>query len=178
MKLRYERGALADLDEIFAYIAADSREAAGRLVAALTAAVALESNDGLSSRGMMLFGSGFIVTRKEAVHLGLGKRPEIENHVLEYRNGRDLSATPRGLLAIDLFGLSAEKVRQAFPEIYQHLLVNVKPERDVNRDVDIRERWWLFGRTRDEIRPALYSLPRYIATVETAKHLCFSFSMQ
>jgi len=33
MKLRYERGALSDLDEIFAYIAADSREAAGRLVA-------------------------------------------------------------------------------------------------------------------------------------------------
>jgi plasmid stabilization system protein ParE len=31
MKLRYERGALADLDEIFAYIAADSREAAGAL---------------------------------------------------------------------------------------------------------------------------------------------------
>jgi plasmid stabilization system protein ParE len=33
MKLRYERGALADLDEIFAYIVADNREAAGRLVA-------------------------------------------------------------------------------------------------------------------------------------------------
>ena len=33
MKLRYEHGALADLDEIFAYIAADKREAAGRLVA-------------------------------------------------------------------------------------------------------------------------------------------------
>jgi plasmid stabilization system protein ParE len=33
MKLRYERGALADLDEIFAYIAVDSRGAAGRLVA-------------------------------------------------------------------------------------------------------------------------------------------------
>jgi len=33
MKLRYERGALADLDEIFAYIAADNREAAGRVVA-------------------------------------------------------------------------------------------------------------------------------------------------
>ena len=32
MKLRYERGALADLDEIFAYIAADNRKAAGRLV--------------------------------------------------------------------------------------------------------------------------------------------------
>jgi toxin ParE1/3/4 len=33
MKLRYERGALADLDEIFAYIAADSQEAAAWLVA-------------------------------------------------------------------------------------------------------------------------------------------------
>ena len=32
MKLRYERGALGDLDEIFAYIAADNREAAGRVV--------------------------------------------------------------------------------------------------------------------------------------------------
>jgi toxin ParE1/3/4 len=33
MKLRYERGALADLDEIFAYIAADNPQAAARLVA-------------------------------------------------------------------------------------------------------------------------------------------------
>ena len=40
MKLRYERGALADLDEIFAYIAADSREAAGRLVARIERAAA------------------------------------------------------------------------------------------------------------------------------------------
>jgi toxin ParE1/3/4 len=32
MKLRYERGALADLDDIFAYIASDNREAAGRFV--------------------------------------------------------------------------------------------------------------------------------------------------
>jgi toxin ParE1/3/4 len=33
MRLRYERGALADLDEIFSYIANDNREAAARLVA-------------------------------------------------------------------------------------------------------------------------------------------------
>ena len=33
MKFRYERGALADFDEIFSYVAADSRTAAGRLVA-------------------------------------------------------------------------------------------------------------------------------------------------
>jgi toxin ParE1/3/4 len=33
MKLRYERGALADLEEIFSYIAADNPAAAARLVA-------------------------------------------------------------------------------------------------------------------------------------------------
>jgi hypothetical protein len=33
MRLRYERGALRDLDEIFFHIAQDNREAAGRLVA-------------------------------------------------------------------------------------------------------------------------------------------------
>src|ERR1700704_1945141 len=41
MKLRYERGALADLDEIFAYIAADNREAAGCLVNRIEHAAAL-----------------------------------------------------------------------------------------------------------------------------------------
>src|ERR1700724_2526952 len=40
MKLRYERGALADLAEIFAYIAADNREAAGRLVTRIETAAA------------------------------------------------------------------------------------------------------------------------------------------
>jgi toxin ParE1/3/4 len=33
MRLRYERGALRDLDEIFLHIAQDNREAAARLVA-------------------------------------------------------------------------------------------------------------------------------------------------
>ncbi len=38
MKLRYERGALADLDEIFSYIAAENRDAAARLVARIEGA--------------------------------------------------------------------------------------------------------------------------------------------
>ena len=37
MKLRYERGALSDLDEIFSYIAKDNPEAASRLVARIEA---------------------------------------------------------------------------------------------------------------------------------------------
>jgi addiction module RelE/StbE family toxin len=41
MKLRYERGALSDLDEIFSYIAKDNRQAASRLVARIEEVAAL-----------------------------------------------------------------------------------------------------------------------------------------
>ncbi|MEX1116141.1 MAG: type IIL restriction-modification enzyme MmeI [Akkermansiaceae bacterium] len=35
--------------------------------------------------------------------------------------------------------------------------------------------WWLFGKTRADLRLALAGLPRYIATVETSKHCFFTF---
>lgn len=124
---------------------------------------------------MMLFGKGFLVSQAEAEVLGLGRRAGLEKHIRTYRNGRDLMARPRGAMAIDLYGLRPDEVRDHYPEVYQHLLRTVKTERDRNRDADIKARWWLFGRTRDEIRPALAPLQRYIATVETAKHRVFQF---
>jgi hypothetical protein len=130
---------------------------------------------GLSSRGVVLHGDGFIVARDKAGALGLGSRPGLEQHIREYRNGRDLTARSRDVLVIDLFGLRPEDVRSRFPEVYEHLLETVKPERDRNRDKDIRENWWIFGRPRTEIRPALAGLRRYIATVETMQHRLFCF---
>lgn len=86
-----------------------------------------------------------------------------------------LTATPRDVLVIDMFGLTAEELRQRFPAAYQWLLERVKPERDMNRDAGIRQNWWIHGRPRSEIRPALEGLSRFIATVETAKHRVFQF---
>ena len=146
-----------------------------RTGADVAGAVALKANDGLSSRGVMLFGAGFIVTPAEARALGLGTVPGLERHIRPYRNGRDLLATSRGLMVIDLFGISESAVRVRFQSIYQHIMDTVKPERDANRDPAIKRDWWFFGRPRSEIRPALNGLPRYIATVETAKHRIFQF---
>jgi hypothetical protein len=78
-------------------------------------------------------------------------------------------------MVIDLFGLTVDDVRRHFPAIYQWVLERVKPERDQNRDKGIRENWWLHGRPRPELRDYLRGLPRYIATVETAKHRVFQF---
>ncbi|MFZ0436037.1 MAG: DNA methyltransferase [Chthoniobacterales bacterium] len=135
----------------------------------------LRANDGLTYRGMCLFGDGFIIAADTANQLGLGTIQGLEKHIRSYRNGRDLTDKPRGVYVIDLYGLSVDEARQQFPSLYQHLLTNLKPERDANRDKSIRENWWIFGRPRPELRPALQGLSRYIASVETSKHRHFQF---
>ena len=153
----------------------------GRIHADLTAganvagAGQLLANSNLTSRGVMLFGAGFIVTREEALKIGLGRISGIERHIRPYLNGKDLTATPRNVLVIDLYGLVADEVRNRYPEVYQWVLERVKPERDQNRDAAISKNWWLHGRQRPELRSYLEGLPRYIATVETSKHRFFVF---
>jgi hypothetical protein len=141
----------------------------------VTAALALQANDYICSPGVKLHGAGFIVSRQEAVALGLGRREGLDRHIREYRNGRDLTSRPRGVMVIDLFGLTADDVRARFPEVYQHLLAKVKPERDRNNEEYRRVHWWLFGRKNTLMRGFTAGLPRYIATVETSKHRAFQF---
>lgn len=141
----------------------------------LTSCIALTSNSNLTSRGMMLFGSGFIIDVTTAKSCGYGRTPGIEKHIRGYRNGRDITDKPRDVLVIDLFETTPDEVLKAYPELYQHVLNHVKPERDQNRDKQIRENWWLHGRPRPELRDYISGLHRYIATVETSKHRFFVF---
>jgi hypothetical protein len=162
-------------------IAVTLKEDQGRLFADLrigadvASARTLQANLGLSNRGVCLFGAGFIVSPEEAAKLGLGKTPGLERHIRTYRNGHDLTVKPRGVLVIDLFGLSADEVRDRFPAVYQHVLEHVKPERDLNNREVRKKNWWLFGETNPKLRQQLAGLPRFIATVETAKHRTFQF---
>jgi hypothetical protein len=151
-----------------------------RIGADIVSVKPLQSNDKLAHRGMQLIGAGFIVTRAEAEALGLGTVPGLETHIRDYRNGRDLASTPRGVMVIDLFGLSELEVLKRFPAVYQHILDRVKPERDAkassSQDSAAYARlWWLHGKPRQNLRLALAGLHRHIVTVETAKHQIFSF---
>ncbi|WP_254846630.1 class I SAM-dependent DNA methyltransferase [Hymenobacter sp. CRA2] len=143
--------------------------------AALDSATALKANEGLGNRGVQLMGAGFIVTPEQAKKMGLHTVAGLENHIRPYRNGRDLTDKPRGVMVIDFFGLKAEEVLAQYPAAYQHLLENVKPERDQNNRASYRNNWWFFGEPRGNFRPALKGLSRFIATVETAKHRIFQF---
>ena len=122
-----------------------------------------------------MHGAGFIVTPDQAKQLGFGRVWGLERHIHPYLNGRDLTGRSRGVMVIDLFGLTEPDFRQQFPSVYQCVLQRVKPERDQNNRASYREFWWLFGEPRREFRPALVGLDRYIGTVETAKHRIFAF---
>jgi hypothetical protein len=135
----------------------------------------LQANDGLANRGFCLFGAGFIITQTQAEVLGLGKIAGIKTHLRPYRNGRDLMDKPRDAWVIDLFGLDADEVQSRFPLVYEHVARTVKPERDQNKRESRRKLWWIFGEPNKEMRRMLADLPRYIATVETAKHRVFQF---
>ncbi|SEL37593.1 hypothetical protein SAMN04488032_1218 [Pacificibacter marinus] len=135
----------------------------------------LMANDALSSRGVQLIGSGFQVSKGLAIKLGLGAVVGLEKHIREYRNGRDIAALPRGLMVIDLYGLSESEVKLQFPDVFQYLVDAIKPERDQNNRKSYRENWWIFGEPRRDIRPAMAKLDRFIVTTITAKHRFFSF---
>ncbi|BAU58123.2 hypothetical protein HH1059_14150 [Halorhodospira halochloris] len=153
----------------------------GRVFADLTiganvaGAVLLHANRNVSQRGFELGNSGFIVTPEEAKSLQYDDHLPIAEIIRAYRNGRDLTQSPRGVMVIDLFGWSLDEVRKRYPGVYQWILERVKPEREHNRDPRLRERWWLHRRLREDLRIMLSGVNRYIATVETTKHRVFTF---
>ncbi|WP_229310881.1 class I SAM-dependent DNA methyltransferase [Larkinella soli] len=142
--------------------------------AELDSAKPLKANEGLSNRGMQLYGSGFILDEVTADAI-LQKDPSNVTVIKDYLNGKDFTGNSRGVKVIDFFGLSDSEALQQYPIAYQHVLERVKPERDISKEPNVKKKWWLHGRTRDELRAAIRSIKRYIATVETAKHRVFQF---
>ena len=135
----------------------------------VSAVVPLESNRVLAHMGVKLHGNGFIVEGQQASRL----KPT--GRIRPFVNGRDIAQRSRGAHVIDLYGLNADDVRTRFPELYQLLLIAVKPERDQNRRELYRDFWWIWGEPRKEWRAAIKGIDRIIATTRTAKHRIFQF---
>ncbi len=157
-------------------VAIETRSATGTINAGLQigadagGAAELKGNAGLCCVGVKTIGSAFVVEPKIAATLGLGVRPGLDDHIRPYLNGRDVSQSCRGLMVIDLFGLSIADVQSRFPEVYQHLLHGAKPERDHNRNRIFRDVWWVIGHPRPLFRAFTATISRFIATIETSKH--------
>ena len=134
----------------------------------------LTANSNLCFQGMNLVGKGF---RLEEVDVrALGYDPYALPKVIKpHCNARDLLQGGAFCYVIDFFGLHAEDARTQHPALYQWLLDRVKPERDLNNDLQRRRDWWLFGRSNSALRESWTGLSMIIMTSETAKHRIFVF---
>jgi hypothetical protein len=139
------------------------------------ASLPMRANAGLAFMGMIPLGDGFWISPDEARKLSVGVEVELKPHLRQYRNGKDILYVPRGILALDFFGMNETELRAKFPAAYQWLLERVKPARANDKRKAYRDNWWFFAEARPAMRRALSGLGRYIGTTETAKHRIFMF---
>jgi hypothetical protein len=135
----------------------------------IAAAQALQANEGVANRGVQMLAPGFVVTPEEAALL------YADDLLRPYRNGKDFTDRPRGVLAVDTYGLGETELRTRYPAVWQWLHDRAKPERDHNPRASYRDNWWLFGENQPAMRASLVDLRRYVATPVTAKHRVFEF---
>lgn len=141
----------------------------------VAAAIPLRANTGISFQGMNLVGEGFRLTGTELRQFGYPP-DSLPSVVKPYMNARDLTQGADQRWVIDLFGMTAEQVRERHPALYQRVVDRVKVERDHNKRDSRRKNWWLFGEPVGKLRTALKGLKRYIVTPETSKHRFFVFA--
>jgi hypothetical protein len=145
-----------------------------RIGADVSAALPLRANEEVCGTGLILGGRGFVLSRVEAEHL-LSLSSVYERLIFPLKNGKDLTDVSREAFVLDTAGWSERELLSLAPEAYQRLKERVFPERQENRDPRLRENWWLFRRSNEQIRRAIANLDRFIATPETAKHRFWVF---
>jgi hypothetical protein len=133
----------------------------------------LQSNVGVAVKGFELGSQGFLIEEAIAKDL-LAANPSLGAVLHRYQNGKDLAIGKCDRYVIDFHRLSLEQA-EAYPELFNHLLVNVKPERTSNREARTASNWWLFRRSGQELRNATAGLEKFIATTRTAKFRIFQF---
>ncbi len=140
----------------------------------LTKANRLEPNKNVSFQGSVKVGDFDIPGDMSREWLRLPNAHSRSNaEVLRpLRNAKDITTRERDQWIVD-FGRMACSDAALFEQPFQHVEQHVKPVRVDNRDKSRREKWWLHGRTGDDLRAAVSGLTRVIVTPRVAKHRLF-----
>jgi hypothetical protein len=134
----------------------------------------LKSNEGITFQGVIPLGDGFRLDRQELIDFGIDTN-NLPSVIKAYMIGRDIVQNFQPKWIIDFFGLSKQEAADRFPDLYQKLLLTVKPIRDQQNRKSNRENWWIFGEKRPGLRRAINGLNRFIVTPDTSKFKPFSF---
>lgn len=142
----------------------------------LTEASPLKENIGQSYFGLCLAGAFKVPSATAQAWLKMPNpngRPNSDVLKPIY-NGSDITGRWAGNWVID-FAQMDEQQAALYEAPFAHVIAHVKPARINNKRKSRAEKWWQHGESRPGMRHALDGLPRYIVTVETAKHRIFKW---
>jgi type II restriction/modification system DNA methylase subunit YeeA len=88
-------------------------------------------------------------------------------------NGSDLVQRPSDTWIVDFGVTTTEEEAALYEAPFAYILAHVRPEKMLVRAESEKRYWWLHARTAPDMRKALVSLDRYIATSIVAKHRLF-----
>jgi len=125
---------------------------------------ALRSNERLVNVGVALHARGLALDNESATRLLEQARQAGVDHPERYirrtMNGRDVTQSPRGTYVLDLYGVDRKALPLLGP-LYQWVENRVLPERRTNSRASYREKWWICGEPRPELRAVLFGLERF-----------------
>lgn len=141
----------------------------------ITKAKQLSENAGTCFLGVMKGGpfdiDGVIARRILKEPINPNGRPN-SDVVKRRMSGQDVTDRPRDVWVIDFVNM-LENEANLYEAPFDYVRKVVKPIRDQNKDKGMRNRWWIHGRSRPEMRAALRGLSRCIITPEVAKWRIF-----
>jgi type II restriction/modification system DNA methylase subunit YeeA len=91
-----------------------------------------------------------------------------------WMNGRHITKRPADKWIID-FGQMPLEQAALYQEPFEYVARVIKPKREENRDKSRREKWWLLGRSGEELRAATAACTRVMLTPRVAKHRLFAW---
>jgi len=124
--------------------------------------------------GIVPNGRKFLLTAKEAQNF-IQNNPRNEDVIKLFSMGENLARNPHGKpirWIIDFRDLGLE-IAESYAMPFDHLRTYVKQERDQNRNLTLKEYWWRFHRTRQNLRQAIANLPYFFVVPEVSKWTIF-----
>ncbi len=135
----------------------------------------LQENSRIAFIGGMKKGS-FDISDEVAMKMIDAPNPSGRNNrevLRRWINGLDITERPRNMWIIDFGTDMPENTASEYVLPMDYVRQHVKPARDLVRNSNERNKWWLHARPAPDYRNAIIGLSRYIGTARVAKHRLF-----
>ena len=143
-----------------------------------TCAIILNENSGISFQGAIKRGSFDIPSQLALTMLKKGGNPHGKPNsdvIVPYVNGIDVTRQYRDMWIINFRDGYPKDQASLYETPFEHLLKNVRAEREATNQQKSRDEWWLHWCTRSEMTEKIINLPRFIVTARVAKHRIFAW---